>query len=65
MVWFYGAKCHFQQYFSYIVVVRFIDGENRLIMLVVIGTDCIGSYKFNYHTITTTMAPKKKWEITL
>jgi hypothetical protein len=24
---------------------------------VVIGTDCIGSYKSNYHTITTTMAP--------
>jgi hypothetical protein len=35
--------------------------EFELIMLVVIGTDCIGSYKFNYHTITTTMAPKKKW----
>jgi hypothetical protein len=25
----YGAQCHFQQYFSYIVVVSFIDGENR------------------------------------
>jgi hypothetical protein len=25
--------------------------------LVVIGTDCIGSYKSNYCTITTTMAP--------
>ena len=24
---------------------------------VVIGSDCIGSYKFNYHTITTTNAP--------
>jgi hypothetical protein len=24
---------------------------------VVIGTDCTGSYKSNYHTITTTMAP--------
>ena len=24
---------------------------------VVIGTDCIGIYKSNYHTITTTMAP--------
>jgi len=22
-----------------------------------IGTDCIGSYKSNYHTITTTTAP--------
>ena len=26
----------------------------ELTMLVVIGTDCIGSYKSNYHTITTT-----------
>ena len=25
--------------------------------LVVIGCDCIGSYKCNYHTITATMAP--------
>ena len=24
---------------------------------VVIGTDCMGSYKSNYHTITATMAP--------
>jgi hypothetical protein len=28
----------------------------ELTTLVVIGTDCIGSYKSNYHTITTTMA---------
>jgi hypothetical protein len=27
--------------------------------LVVIGTDCIGSHKSNYHTITTTMAPSR------
>jgi hypothetical protein len=27
------------------------------VTLVVIGTDCIGSYKCNYHTITTTTAP--------
>ena len=27
--------------------------------LVVIGTDCIGSYKSNYYTITTTTAPRK------
>jgi hypothetical protein len=26
-------------------------------MLVVIGTDCIGSCKSNYHTITSTTAP--------
>ena len=29
----------------------------ELTTLVVIGTDCIGSYKPNYHTITTTTAP--------
>jgi hypothetical protein len=29
----------------------------ELTMLVVIGTDCIGSCKCNYHTITTTMVP--------
>jgi hypothetical protein len=31
--------------------------EFELTTLVVIGTDCIGSYKSNYHTITTTTAP--------
>jgi hypothetical protein len=31
----------------------------KLTTLVVIGTDCIGSCKSNYHTITTTMAPYK------
>jgi hypothetical protein len=29
----------------------------ELTTLVVIGTDCIGSYKSNYHTITTTATP--------
>ena len=33
----------------------------KLTTLVVIGTDCIGSYKFNYHTITTTSAPYFYW----
>ena len=31
--------------------------EFELITLVMIGTDWIGSYKSNYHTITTTTAP--------
>jgi len=31
---------------------------------VVIGTDCIGSCKSNYHTITFTTPPKYKWELT-
>jgi hypothetical protein len=26
---FYGAQCHFQQYFIFIVVIGFIDGGNR------------------------------------
>jgi len=25
----YGVQCHFQQYFSYIMAVSFIGGENR------------------------------------
>ena len=29
----------------------------ELTMLVVIGTNCIVSYKFNYHTIIATMVP--------
>jgi hypothetical protein len=29
----------------------------KLTTLVVIGIDCIGSYKSNYHVITTTTAP--------
>jgi hypothetical protein len=30
---------------------------SELMTLVVMGTDCIGSFKSNYHTITTTMTP--------
>ena len=30
--------------------------QSRFTTLVVIGTDCTGSCKSNYHTITTTMA---------
>jgi hypothetical protein len=32
----------------------------ELITLVVIGTDCTGSCKSNYYTITTTTAPRDK-----
>jgi hypothetical protein len=35
----------------------------ELAMIVVIGTDCIGSYKSNYHTITTTAASQKEKEM--
>ena len=34
----------------------------ELTTLVVIDTDCIGSCKSNYHTITTTTAPWHRWE---
>ena len=33
----------------------------ELTSLVVMGTDCTGSCKSNYHTITTMMAPKLIW----
>jgi len=33
----------------------------KLTTLVVIDTDCIGSNKSNYHTITTTMGPTWIW----
>ena len=34
----------------------------ELATLVVIGTDCIGSHKSNYHTITTTTVPWFVWK---
>ena len=43
---------HIMLYWVHLAWVRF-----ELTMLVVIGTDCIGSYIANYHTITTTTTP--------
>jgi hypothetical protein len=37
--------------------------EIQLTTSLVIGTDCIGSLKFNYHTIMTTTAPGQFWSI--
>ena len=37
----------------------------KLTMLMVIGTDCIGSYKSNNHTITTMTAPFRVWCLTV
>ena len=34
------------------------EGDSNSQLLLVKGTDCIGSYKSSYHTITTTMAPE-------
>jgi len=33
----------------------------ELTTLVVIDTDCIGSYEYNYHTIMTMTAPLKEY----
>jgi hypothetical protein len=38
--------------------------EFKLITLVVIDTDCIGSYESNYHTITAMMASIKSVKVT-
>ena len=39
--------------------------EFEFTMLVVIGTDCIGSYKSNYHTITATSKYRKRLKVIL
>ena len=43
-----------QQNFNYVVAVSFIGGGFKVTTLVVIGTDCRGSCKSNYHTMTMT-----------
>ena len=45
---------HIRLYRAHLACVKF-----DLTTLVVIGTDCIGSYKSNYHTITTMTAPQQ------
>ena len=35
-----------------------VVSSTPLVMLVVISTDCTGSYQFNHHTITTTKTPQ-------
>jgi hypothetical protein len=45
----------YQVYFAWAVF--------ELTILVVIGTDCIGSHKSNYHTIMTTTAPLNNWSV--
>jgi hypothetical protein len=60
----YDAERHFQQYFSYIMVVSFIGRGNRstrrkppgfeLTTLVMICTDCTCSWESKYHAITST-----------
>ena len=43
-------------YYIMLYRVHFAWAGFELTTLVVIGTDCIGNYKSNYHTITTTTA---------
>ena len=56
------------QTLSHNVVLSTPCPEGFELTLVVIGTDCIGSYKSNYHTITTMMGPGPitmvSWKIT-
>ena len=49
---------HIMLYGIHLVMIGF-----KLPTLVVIGTDCTGSYKSNYHMITTTMAPQIIWNL--
>jgi hypothetical protein len=64
-VWVLGCKTsliimwplHSQSYCN----ISMKNGSN-VIMLDVIGTDCIVSYKSNYHTITTMTDPMREWK---
>ena len=51
---------HIKLYRVYLAWVEF-----ELTMLVVIGTDCTGSCKSNYHTITATTAPSLIFKVVL
>jgi hypothetical protein len=43
------------------VTVSMIITQQNMGLKAVIGTECIGSGKSNYHTITTTTAPISNW----
>ena len=79
MAWFIVFNSTFNNYFSYIVAEETgVPRENlshivsstprhergcELTTLVAIGTDCIDSYKSNYHTITAKTATEILREI--
>ena len=52
---------HWQLYHIMFYWVHLAWAGIELTKLVVIGTDCIGSFKSNYHTITTTTTPYVSW----
>jgi hypothetical protein len=56
------ATSHWQLYHVKLYRIHLTWTGLELITLVVIGTDCTGSCKSNYHTITTTTAPIKKYK---
>jgi hypothetical protein len=43
--------------FNNILVISLPEWDSNSLLLVVKGSDCIGSCKSNYHTITTMTAP--------
>ena len=47
--------CHIMLYQAHLTMKRF-----EFTTFLVIGTDCTGSCKSNYHTITTTIVPDKQ-----
>ena len=57
------AANHWQIYHIMLYRVHLAWVGYELTTLVVIGTDCIGSYKSNYHMITTMTAPLVKYNI--
>ena len=53
------AWSHWQAYHIILYRIHLVWTGLELATLVVIGTDCIGSYESNYHMITTMTAPWK------
>jgi hypothetical protein len=57
---------YWQIYHIMLYQVHLVRARFEVTMLVMIGTDCIGSYKSNYHMITATTAPcLVKWQFKL
>jgi hypothetical protein len=55
------AACHWQTLSHNVVSSTLAWAGFEITTFVVIGTDCIGSYKSNYHTITTGLY--KTWNV--
>jgi hypothetical protein len=57
----YGVKCHFQQYFSYIVVVSFIGGENWRLEYHMKTTDLSQVFDKLYHIMLYCIEYTSPW----